>query len=156
MTPRPTAQAAAQRAQRGPVDGREPPHRADQRDSYRMSIARNSPFAQGLLYQKQRAHAATRRQSPRGQAGHLGGLVTARTYPNSRRPRATSGRFAPEREEGVTAPGYVGRPSDGSRRRGRTQMSTAHAALLSQLNDALAAGDIDAARRHAAALMEVR
>jgi hypothetical protein len=38
---------------------------------------------------------SARRASPRGKAGHLGGLVTSRLYPASRRPRAANGRFLP-------------------------------------------------------------
>lgn len=93
-----------------------------------MTIPKNFPFAQGLAYVKAAEHAATRRQSTRGQAGHLGGLVTARTYPNSHRPRASSGRFAPEGKESVTAPGHVGRLPDGrARRRGSSATGAAQA-----------------------------
>src|SRR5262245_5387232 len=118
-----------------------------------MTIPTNFPYAAGLLYQKQAARAAARRQSPRGQAGHLGGLVTARTYPNSQRPRLSNGRFAPEGKERQTA-GTVRPRSDGraTRRRGGGSFATAPAGLLARLNDALAAGDLDEARRLCAEL----
>lgn len=53
------------------------------------------PGHQGAVYQAQYRIALAKRKSPKGRAGMLGGLVTARKYPTSLRPRDEHGRWLP-------------------------------------------------------------
>jgi hypothetical protein len=58
------------------------------------AIVQSLPLSRrGLIPVRLAIEAAARRRSPRGRAGRIGGLVTARLYPSSRRPRDERGRF---------------------------------------------------------------
>jgi hypothetical protein len=72
----------------------------------------DSPYHQGAYFQRLRAEAEARRNSPRGRAGQRGGWTAARTYPASLRPRDSRGRFASREEKGAGSTLPIGTASE--------------------------------------------